>query len=103
MRAEVGAGELPHLLLQLVQGRRHRAVLGHAVGGRDEAVHPVPEGHGAEPQLGLADFGPTAASVSGSTVNSTSPSSVSTLVGSPGKPTPSSLRTVLRPPSQPTR
>jgi hypothetical protein len=42
---------------KLVQGRRDRAVLGHPVGGRDEAVHPVPEGHGAEPLLGLADFG----------------------------------------------
>ena len=47
----------PHLLLQLVQGRRDRAVLGHPVCGRDEAVHAVPEGHGAEPLLGLADFG----------------------------------------------
>ena len=44
-----------------------------------------------------------AATVAGSSVTSISPSSVSTLAGSPGKPTPSSLRTVLRPPSQPTR
>jgi hypothetical protein len=52
-----GAGELPHLLLQLVQGRWDRGVLGHPVGGRAEAVHPVPEGHGAEPLVGLVDLG----------------------------------------------
>jgi hypothetical protein len=39
---------------------------------------------------------------SGGMATSISPSSVSTLLGSPGKPTLSSLRTVLRPPSQPT-
>jgi hypothetical protein len=38
------------------RGRRDRAVLGHPVGGHDNAVHPVPEGYGAEPQLGPADF-----------------------------------------------
>ena len=40
-----------------LEGRRDRAVLGHPVGGHDDAVHPIPEGHGAEPQLGLADLG----------------------------------------------
>ena len=44
-----------------------------------------------------------AAMVAGSAVTCISPSSVSTVAGSPGKPMPSSLRTVLRPPSQPTR
>ena len=50
-------GERPQLLLELLEGRRDRAVLGHPLGGHDDAVHPVPEGRGAEPQLGLADFG----------------------------------------------
>lgn len=45
----------------------------------------------------------TETSVSWGTATSISPSSVSTVAGSPGKPMPSSLRTELRPPSQPTR
>jgi len=57
VHAEVGAGDRPQLLLQLVQGRRDRAVLSHPLGGRDDPVHPVPERPDAEPPLGLADLG----------------------------------------------
>ena len=57
MHAEVGAGEHPQLLLHLLEGRRDRAVLRHPLGGHDNAVHPLPERHGAEPKFGLADFG----------------------------------------------
>ena len=48
MHAEVGARGGPQLLLQLVQCRRDRAVLGHPFGGRDNAVYPATEGHGAD-------------------------------------------------------
>jgi hypothetical protein len=59
VHAEVGARERPQLLLELVEGWLGRTVLGHAVGGHDDAVHPlvpVPDEDDAEPQLGLADF-----------------------------------------------
>ena len=41
---------------------RRASVLGHPLGGHDNAVHPVPEGHGAEPKVGLAASATTAAS-----------------------------------------
>ncbi len=57
VHAEVGARDGPQLLLELLEGRRDRAVLGHPLGGHDDAVRPLPEGHETEPLLGLADFG----------------------------------------------
>ena len=58
MHSEVGAGDLPQLPLELVERRPHRAVLGHPLGGDDDAVRPVvAERPDAEPQLGLADLG----------------------------------------------
>ena len=57
VHAEVGAGDGPQLLPELVEGRRGRAVLGHSRGGHADAVRAVPEGHRAEPLLGLADLG----------------------------------------------
>ncbi len=57
MHAEVGAGDRPQPLLQLVQGRRDHAVLGHALGAHDGAVHPGSDWPDAKPQIGLADFG----------------------------------------------
>ncbi len=57
MHAEVRAGEVPQPLLELLQGRQNRAVRGHPLGRHDDAVRPAFEGHGAEPPLGLADFG----------------------------------------------
>jgi hypothetical protein len=101
--AEVGASELPQPLLELLEGRRCRAVLGHLLGARDEAVHPLRVRGGTEAQMGVRISAATAASSSGGAATSTSPSSHSILAGSPGKPIASSLRTVLRPPSQPTR
>jgi hypothetical protein len=57
VHAEVGAGEHPQLLRELLEGRRDRAVFGHPVGGHDDAVQPVPDGGRTESQLGLADLG----------------------------------------------
>jgi hypothetical protein len=54
---EVRAGPDPQLLPDLVEGRRHRTVLGHPVGGHHDPVHPVPDRAEPEPQLALADFG----------------------------------------------
>lgn len=56
VHAEVGTGECPQLLLELVERGRDRAVIGHPLGGHDDAVRPVPGGPEAEPQLGLADL-----------------------------------------------
>ena len=56
MHAEVGASELPQPLLELLEGRRCRAVLGHLLGARDEAVHPLRVRGGTEAQMGSADF-----------------------------------------------
>jgi hypothetical protein len=87
VHAEVGAGERAQPLRELLEGRRDRAVLGHPLGECDEAVHPVRVGAGPNRRCGVWT---TAASICGGTPTSTSPSSHSTLAGSPGKPTPSS-------------
>jgi hypothetical protein len=57
VHAEVGAGEHPQLLPDLVEGRRHRTVPGHPGGRHHDAVHPLTEGRDAEPQLRPADLG----------------------------------------------
>ena len=71
--------------------------------GAPSRYTPSPSGMAPNRSWVLRTSATTEAIVSGEAVSSTSASSVSTRLGSPGKPTPSSLRTVLRPPSQPTR
>ncbi|WRL49139.1 hypothetical protein U3649_09840 [Luteimonas sp. R10] len=57
VHAEVGAGDRLQLPFELVEGRRQRAVPGHARGGDHDAIRPVAERAEAEPLLCLADFG----------------------------------------------
>jgi len=57
VHAEVSAGDHPELVPHLLQRRRDGAVLRHRRGGHDHPVHPVIEGSGAEPLLGLPDLG----------------------------------------------
>lgn len=70
--------------------------------GTTTRYNPSPIGMAPNRSWVLRTSATVAATVSGDAAASITPSSVSTLEGSPGKPTPSSLRTVLRPPSQPT-
>jgi len=75
VHAEVGAGERPQPLLELLEGRRDRAVLGHLLGAHDEAVHPVRVGCGPNVRWVLGTSAATAASVSGDAATSISPRS----------------------------
>ena len=76
VHAEVGAGERPQPLLELVQGRRDRAVLGHPRRRARRSGRPRPRA-GAAPNRSwvLRISATTAASVSGDAATSTSASS----------------------------
>ncbi len=94
VHAEVGACDGPQPLPELLQRRRGRPVLRHPFGGYDEAVPSLPDGGGAEPQLGRADLrdgGGDRRRVLRSPPSRRAGSRP--WRGSPGKPTPSRLRT----------